>query len=72
MHAREEPWPPKPDLGETEIEVEAVCSLISSGTELKVGGSGVGVGGWGLGLRGWVSRWLRFGLGSGWRKGEVV
>jgi len=39
VRCREEAWPPKGKeraLGPTELEVEAVCSLISSGTELKV------------------------------------
>ncbi len=55
VRCQEEAWPPKGkerELGPTELEVEAVCSLISSGTELKVwfGGSVDWIGERGAGL----------------------
>ncbi|TFJ84167.1 hypothetical protein NSK_004639 [Nannochloropsis salina CCMP1776] len=36
VRCREEIWREKPALGSEEVEVDALCSLISSGTELKV------------------------------------
>lgn len=36
MKCDEEDWPDSKPLGPTELEIESICSLISSGTELKV------------------------------------
>lgn len=36
VRAVEEAWDPKAPLAEGMLELHAVCSLISSGTELKV------------------------------------
>jgi hypothetical protein len=34
----QEPWPAEGELGPNDLELQSVCSLISSGTELKVRG----------------------------------